>query len=168
MEPPFTTADLSDALEGCCGSCETQFKQYGGRRIFSGRMRTVKCLNDNVVLRRTLETHSEGGVLVVDGSGSLNSALMGDVIAGIAVENGWSGAVIFGAVRDTRALATLDFGVKALGSSPRKSAKIGAGSVDVVVAFGGATFTPGHWIYVDDDGILVSAQKLVGDCTPRV
>jgi regulator of ribonuclease activity A len=162
MEMLFATADLSDAFEACCSSCETQLKQYGGWKIFCGRIRTIKCLNDNVLLRRMLETRSEGDVLVVDGSGSLSSALIGDMIAGMAAKNGWSVAVIFGAVRDSRVLASLDFGISALGSNPRKSAKMGTGSVDVVVAFGGATITPGHWVYVDEDGILVSDQKLVG------
>ena len=157
---PFSTADLYDAFRDRCSSCDTQFRQYGGRREFAGRVRSVKCIDDNVLLRRMLETHSDGEVLVVDGSSYLGSALMGDVIAGLGADRGWSGVVIFGAIRDTRALAKLDFGVKALGSNPKKSAKHGAGYVDVVVSFGGVSFTPGDWIYSDDDGILVSSEKL--------
>jgi regulator of ribonuclease activity A len=160
MEVQFSTADLFDAFEARCSSCETQFKQYGGRRMFSGRIRTVQCLNDNVLLRRTLETASDGEVLVVDGSGSLGSALIGDIIAGLGAKNGWSGVIIFGAIRDVQRISCIDFGVKALGSNPKKSTKTGTGHIDTAVSFGGVTFTPGHWIYSDEDGIIVSGDKL--------
>ena len=161
MQPPFSTADLYDDFGEDCASCETQFRQYEGRRVFSGEIRTVKCVDDNVLLRRMLETRSAGEVLVVDASGFLGSALMGDRIAKLGLDNGWSGAVIFGAIRDTGVLSTLEFGVKALRSNPRKCKKHGAGSVDNVVSFGGATFVPGHWLYSDDDGILVSREALI-------
>jgi regulator of ribonuclease activity A len=108
-----------------------------------------------------LETHSNGEVLVVDGSGHLGSALIGDMMASLGVKSGWSGVVILGAVRDVCALAQMDFGVKALGSNPKRSAKNGVGQVDIPISFGDATFTPGHWIYSDEDGILVSSEKLV-------
>lgn len=107
-----------------------------------------------------LETPSDGGVLVVDGSGYLGSALIGDRMAGLGVKNGWSGVVILGAVRDIAALAQMDFGVKALGSNPKRSAKNGAGQTDAPLSFGGVIFSPGHWLYSDDDGILVSTEKL--------
>jgi regulator of ribonuclease activity A len=157
----FSTADLYDDFADRCCSCETQFRQYGGRREFSGQIRTIKCLDDNTLLRQMLETHSDGEVLVVDGSGSLGSALIGDVIAALGAKAGWSGVIIFGAIRDVRALSGVDFGVKALGSNPKKSAKRGAGQTDVVVSFGGISFTPGDWLYSDDDGILVSSEKLI-------
>ena len=160
MSQDFATADLCDIFENQVLSCQTQFRQFGGRHVFSGRIRTVESLADNVLLRRLLETHSDGDVAVVDGSGRLGCALMGDVLAGIGIKNGWSGVVIYGAVRDVNAMEKLDFGVKALGSNPRKSGKNGTGRMDVQVAFGGVTFTPGHWIYCDDDGILVSEKKL--------
>jgi regulator of ribonuclease activity A len=161
MTTSFSTADLYDAFSERCSSCETQFRQYGGRREFCGKIRTLKCLGDNSLLRRTLEAHSEGEVLVVDGSGYLGSALMGDILAELGTKNGWSGVVIFGAIRDVRAMAGIDLGVKALGSNPKKSAKHGAGHVDIVVSFGGVAFTPGHWLYSDDDGILVSGEQLL-------
>jgi regulator of ribonuclease activity A len=129
--------------------------------VFSGKIRTVKCVDDNVLLRSTLETQSEGQVLVVDASGYLGSALMGDTIAKLGLDNGWSGAVIFGAIRDTGALSAMDFGVKALGSNPKKSKKHGAGSVDVVVSFGNVTFVPGHWLYSDEDGIIIATRELI-------
>jgi regulator of ribonuclease activity A len=162
MNQQFLTADLFDAFGDRCRSCETQFIQYGGRRIFSGRIRTVESQGDNVLLRQMMETRVSGDVVVVDGSAHLGCALMGDVMARIGAENGWSGAVIYGAIRDVNAMGKMDFGVKALGANPKKSAKNGIGSIDGPVSFGGVTFTPGHWIYSDDDGILVSAEKLEG------
>jgi regulator of ribonuclease activity A len=117
-------------------------------------------LNDNVLLRKTFETRCAGGVLVVDGAGYLGGALVGDRMARSGMESGWSGAVIYGAIRDANAILELDFGLKALGTNPKKSGKNGVGRMNVVVSFGGATFTPGHWIYCDEDGILVSADEL--------
>ena len=82
------------------------------------------------------------------------------MIARLGMESGWSGVIIYGTIRDAIAIAALDFGVKALGTNPKKSGKNGIGRVNVTVSFGTVTFTPGHWIYSDDDGILVSAEKL--------
>jgi regulator of ribonuclease activity A len=99
-------------------------------------------------------------VLVVDGGGSLASALVGDMIAAMAQNNGWAGLVIHGAVRDSVALDGLDLPIRALGTNPRKSAKTGAGETGVPVVFGGVTFTPGDWLYADEDGILVASHPL--------
>ncbi|WP_224361364.1 ribonuclease E activity regulator RraA [Hyalangium versicolor] len=156
----FATADLVDRFESQLSSCETQFRQFGGRKVFHGRITTVRCFQDNVLLKKALSEPGAGRVLVVDGGGSLGTALMGDVIAGIGHASGWAGVIIHGAVRDTVALAKLDIGVKALGSNPRKSRKTGVGEVDVPVTFGTVTFTPGHWLYSDEDGIVVSATEL--------
>ena len=134
MNPVFFTADLYDAHGEACRSCQTQFRQYGGRRFFSGQIRTVQCRDDNVLLRRALESRANGDVLVVDGGASLASALLGDVIAGLGAKNGWSGVIVLGAVRDTVALGKIDLGIKALGSNPRKSAKAGAGATGVEVS----------------------------------
>jgi len=102
-----------------------------------------------------LEEPGSGRVLVVDGGGSLHAALMGDAIASLAVENGWEGIVIQGAVRDVVALRPLEIGIKAMGSNPRRSAKSGQGEGDTPVRFGGVTFTPGDYLAADDDGIVV-------------
>jgi regulator of ribonuclease activity A len=154
------TADLMDAFQDELLSCEIQFKNYGGRTAFWGPCKTLRCRNDNVILRNTLEQRADGHVLVVDGGGSLHAALMGDIIAGLGHENNWSGIVIYGAVRDTLALGQIDFGVKALGSNPRKSEKKGAGSLDVEVSFGGLSVRPADWIYCDEDGIVVARRQL--------
>lgn len=152
----LSTADLYDEHGDELESCATQLTSYGGRAWFSGAIVTVRCLRDNVILDQTLETPGEGRVLVVDGDGVLDTALMGDRIAGNAATNGWAGVVIHGAVRDVAALRELDVGIRALGSNPRKSAKDGHGELDVPVAFGGATFRPGATLWADEDGILVT------------
>lgn len=155
----FATADLIDIAPDT-PSCEVQFRHFGRHARFCGRIRTVKCSRDNGLVKKLMNTHSDGEVLVVDGGGDLYSALMGDMIAGAGAANGWAGAVIFGAIRDNEAINAMQFGVKALGTNPRKSAKDGAGEVDVPVAFGGITFVPGYYLYSDSDGILVSEQPL--------
>lgn len=151
----FTTADLYDDHGEALLSCDTQFVQYGGLRAFSGDIVTVRCFQDNGLLKSVLAEPGTGHVLVVDGGASLHTALMGDMIAASAVANGWAGVVLNGAVRDTAVLLTLDFGVKALGSNPRKSTQTGAGERDVPVEFGGITFTPGARLYSDSDGVVV-------------
>ncbi|WP_026819862.1 ribonuclease E activity regulator RraA [Arthrobacter castelli] len=150
-----STADLYDERGEELQSVATQFLLFGGRTAFSGPVRTVRCFEDNVVLKSVLSTQGDGAVLVVDGAGSLNRALMGDMIAELAVDNGWAGVIINGAVRDRAALAQLPLGVKALGSNPRKSVKDGAGEKDVPVRFDGVDFRPGATVYCDEDGILV-------------
>lgn len=149
------TADLYDEYEEQLQSCDLQFRQFGGRRSFAGRVVTVRCREDNGLVKEVLAAPGEGQVLVVDGGGSLHTALIGDLIAASAVANGWAGVVINGAVRDVVALGLLDLGIKALGTNPRKSTKTGAGERDVVVAFGGATFTPGARLVSDEDGVVV-------------
>jgi len=156
---PLKTTDLSD-YHPETQSCETQFRIRGRRRDFHGRIRTVKCLEDNLLLKKVVSEPGQGQVVVVDGGASLRCALMGDVIASLAAKNGWAGAIIHGAIRDVQAIDELDFGVKALGSNPKRSNKTGAGEVDVAVTFGGVTFVPGHWLYSDEDGILVSETQL--------
>jgi regulator of ribonuclease activity A len=149
------TADLVDEYGDALESCDTQLRQYGARLVFEGTIVTVRCHQDNALVKAVLAEPGAGKVLVVDGGGSLHTALMGDLIAASAVEHDWEGVVIHGAVRDTAALADLDLGVKALGSNPRKSAKTGAGERDVPVSFGGATFNPGAHLVSDGDGVVV-------------
>ena len=156
----FATADLIDAHGGELQSCELQFRQFGGRRLFHGPVRTIRTLEDNALIKRLLAEPGNGAVLVVDGAGSLKTALMGDLIAASALANNWAGVILWGAVRDVLALGKIELGIKALGSNPRKSAKIGAGAIDVPVSFGGATFAPGNWVYSDDDGIVVATRSL--------
>lgn len=152
------TADLYDEHGEALQSCDLQLRHYGGRTAFSGPLATIRCHEDNALVKATLAEPGDGRVLVVDGGGSLHTALMGDLIAASAVEQGWAGVVIHGAVRDTAVLRTLDLGIKALGSNPRKSAKTGAGEREVVVSFGGVDFVPGRTLVSDDDGVVVLPQ----------
>lgn len=154
----MTTSDLFDENPGAA-SCETQLRQFGGIRAFSGEIATVRCHEDNVLLRARVSEPGGGRVLVVDGGGSYRCALLGDNIAGIAVASGWAGIVVNGCVRDVAALAQLPIGIKALGTNPRPSGKAGAGEVDVPVTFGGAEFIPGATLHADDDGVIVVAHR---------
>jgi regulator of ribonuclease activity A len=149
------TADLVDRIGPEVRSCDVQFRQFGGRTEFAGPISTVRCFQDNAMLKSVLSQPGEGGVLVIDGAGSLHTALVGDLIAELARSNGWSGLIINGAVRDSAALRGIDVGIKALGTNPRKSSKSGAGERDVEISLGGVTFVPGEIAYSDDDGIVV-------------
>ncbi|QJW37736.1 ribonuclease E activity regulator RraA [Cellulosimicrobium protaetiae] len=155
VQPVPATADLADEHGEALQSCDVQLRQYGGVAAFAGPAATIRCFEDNALVKARLAEPGEGRVLVVDGGGSVRTALMGDLIAASAVENGWAGVVIHGGVRDTAVLRTLPLGIKALGSNPRKSAKDGAGERDVPVTFGGATFMPGATVVSDDDGVVV-------------
>ena len=153
--PTVSTADLYDEHGEALQSCDLQFRQFGGRSAVTGTAVTVRCFQDNALLKSVLSEPGEGRVLVVDGGGSLHIALMGDLIAGLGVANGWAGVIINGAVRDVAVLRTLALGIKALGSNPRKSGKTGAGERDVQVSFGGITIRSGDQVTSDDDGIVV-------------
>lgn len=155
----FATADLIDIAPDT-PSCEVQFKTFGQRKRFCGRVRTIRCKEDNAQVKQTLNTPSNGEVLVVDGAGSLYSALIGDQIAEAGRKNGWAGAIVYGVIRDSVAIEAMDFGIKALGTNPKKSAKAGAGECDVPVSFGNVTFHPGDFVYCDEDGVLVNSGEI--------
>jgi regulator of ribonuclease activity A len=155
---PFRpTADLVDDIGPDVRSCDLQFRQFGARTEFAGPISTVRCFQDNALLKSVLSQPGAGGVLVIDGAGSLHTALVGDVIAELARSNGWAGLVVHGAVRDAAALRRIDIGIKALGTNPRKSSKAGAGERNVEISLGGVTFVPGDVAHSDDDGIVVVA-----------
>ena len=154
-ESQTSVADLSDENEGQAQVLRLQMRDLGGRKAFSGPIRTVACHEDNSKVKAILATPGNGAVLVVDGGGSLNCALVGDMIAQSAVDHDWAGVVVHGAVRDAPVLATLDLGVKALGTMPLRSVRRDQGQTDVVIAFGGVIFTPGDKLYADEDGVIV-------------
>jgi regulator of ribonuclease activity A len=152
----MSTSDVFDAHPGAV-TCEIQFRQFGGVSVFSGGIATVRCHEDNVLIKQALAQPGDGRILVVDGGGSYRCALLGDNVAGLAVEHGWAGLVVNGCVRDVAALARLPVGIKALGTNPRPSGKTGDGELDVPVTFGGATFVPGAMLYSDEDGLVAVA-----------
>lgn len=167
MSVPFVTCDLLDDnpekdIQTLIPSMDGRFFQsYGARKTFGGQIVTVKCFEDNSRVKEILATDGTGKVLVVDGGASMRCALMGDMIAESAVKNHWNGVVIYGCVRDVDALAVLDLGVHALASIPKKSNRKGIGEVDVALYFGNVTFNPGDYVYADNNGIVVSKEKLV-------
>ncbi|WP_295010382.1 ribonuclease E activity regulator RraA [uncultured Microbacterium sp.] len=150
-----STADLYDQHGDALQSLPLPLRDFGGVTAFDGPIRTVRCFQDNQLVKQLLASPGDGSVLVIDGSGSLGTALMGDLIAASAVENGWAGVVIHGAIRDSTAIGRLPLGVKALGTNPRKSAKDGVGEVDAVLRFGDVVFRPGARLFADEDGVLV-------------
>ena len=149
------TADLADEIGEHVRSCDTQFRDLGGRTEFFGPVSTVRCFQDHAVLRSVLGGPGEGRVRVIDGGGSVHAGLVGDIIAELGRSNGWAGVVVNGAIRDSAVVGGMDFGCKALGTNPRKSTKTGAGERDVTVSFGGVDFAPGDMLYADTDGIVV-------------
>ena len=155
------TADLSDARPNKLCPVRQQFMDYGAKRSFAGRIHTAVTAEDTKLVQEKLFTlQGNGGVIVLDGGGSLRTALLGDMMAERLIANGWSGIVINGAVRDSERLARLDLGIKALGTTPVRSGKSGIGAIDVPVAFGGTLFEPGQYIYCDQDGILVAQNPI--------
>jgi regulator of ribonuclease activity A len=148
------TADLLDEHPNAA-VCTLVFHQFGGMASIDGRVATVRCFEDNVLVKQLVSEPGEGRVLVVDGGGSRRIALVGDNVAGLALENGWAGLIINGCVRDSAELRGLALAIKALGTHPKPSSKTGAGELDVPVTFGEVTFHPGARVASDDDGIVV-------------
>lgn len=154
--PVKPTTDLCDELGDDALVVEAPLADFGGRRCFSGPAATVRTFENNVLVREAFEEPGAGRVLVVDAGGSTRCALLGDRMATLAAQNGWAGIVISGCVRDTAELAAIDFGVKAVGRSPRRSRKDDSrGHRDVPVRIGGVTINPGDHVYADDDGVVV-------------
>ena len=156
----FQTADLCDKHDAVVRIVQPMFRSLGGKPAFSGRITTLKVFEDNTLVRATLETAGNGRVLVVDGGGSMRCALVGDQLGVLAVNNGWAGIVVYGCIRDSKAIGAMDVGVFALGTHPRKSVKKGVGDTDIVVTFGGVSFIPGEYLYADEDGVVVSTNAL--------
>ena len=157
----FKTADLSDDHAGKVRIAEPGFADFGGKSVFSGQVSTIKCFEDNSKVREQLSTPGNGRVLVVDAGGSKRCAMLGDILAAMAVDNGWAGVVMYGLIRDSADIAQMDLGVKALGTFPMKSEKKNIGDVDVPVHFHGVDINPGDYLYADHDGILLSSEPLL-------
>lgn len=159
----LSTCDLCDRYPDLVRVADPLFRDFGGRHAFGGRIVTIKCHEDNSLVRDLVAEPGQGCVLVVDGGGSLRRSLLGDQLAARAVESGWEGIVVFGAVRDVEAIAHMNIGVKALAAIPLKTDKRGIGDRDVAVRFAGLDFVPGEYLYADANGIIVAAQALAAD-----
>nr|WP_093187935.1 ribonuclease E activity regulator RraA [Thiocapsa sp. KS1] len=156
----FKTADLSDRYGDGVRVCDPIFRDFGGRVRFSGSLVTVKCFEDNSLVKSTLAEPGRGRVLAVDAGGSIRCAMLGDLIAASAVEQGWAGVILYGCIRDSGDIAAMPLGVKALATHPRKSFRRGEGQRDLPVTFAGVRFAPGDQVYCDEDGILVAEAPL--------
>ncbi|OOF26161.1 ribonuclease activity regulator protein RraA [Salinivibrio proteolyticus] len=152
--------DLCDNHPDAVRWLPIQWQDFGAVSGFEGRIRTVRCYHDNSKVKELLATPGQGQVLVVDGGGAMDRALLGDMIGKSAVDNGWAGVVIAAPVRDVATLAILPIGIKALGVCPIKTQKRDWGEVDVVLTLEGVLVTPGDYLYADKNGVLVCAQPL--------
>jgi regulator of ribonuclease activity A len=156
----FATADLYDEHEENLRIATPMFNDYGGKKKFSGTASTVKVFEDNSLVRAALEEPGEGRVLIVDGDASLRCALVGDMLAELGKDNGWQGIIVYGCIRDSAVIVNINIGVKALDTNPRKSVKKGVGERDITVTFADVTINSGDYIYADEDGIVISVEKL--------
>ena len=152
---PNYTADVCDELNDAAHVCHPVFNHYGKKTCFEGAICTVKCFEDNSMVRKMLEELGNGRVLVVDGNGSMRCALLGDMLATLGIENNWSGVIVNGCIRDSEIISRLEIGVMALGTHPCKSVKRGQGEIETVVDIAGVEFNPGHYVYADLDGVIV-------------
>lgn len=136
------------------------FSNFGGSVSFAGQITTVKCFEDNSLVREILEQDGGGRVLLVDGGGSLRRALIDAELASLAEENDWEGMVVYGCVREVDELEDMSVGIQALASVPVGAAQQGIGEVDVPVNFGGVTFLPEDYVYADNTGVILSQEPL--------
>ncbi len=156
----MNTCDLCDLHDAQVRVLDLPLRDFGGRLAFNGIVSTVRASEDNSRVREAVEEAGQGRVLVIDGGGSMRRAMFGDLLAGKAAENGWAGVVVFGAIRDSGAIGAIELGVKALGTCPRKTDKLGAGERDVDVEFGGVRIRPGDWLCADEDGVVLADTDL--------
>lgn len=156
----IVTPDLCDKYEDLVEVVEPMFQNFGGIDAFGGEIVTVKCFEDNSIVKEQVGLPGLGRVMVVDGGGSKRNALLGDMLAEKAAENGWSGLIIYGCIRDVDVIRQTQLGVQALACNPRKTEKRGLGDLNVDVKFGGVVFKPGHYVYADNNGVIVSPEPL--------
>ena len=155
-----TTSDISDKLHPDVQYLEPVYKIYGAKTSFSGRIFTVKCFEDNSLVEEALKANGKESVLVIDAGGSMNCAMLGDKRAADAINNEWEGILVHGLIRDSVAINGMELGIRALGVCPLKSIKNGVGESNLIVNFSGVIFTPGEYLYADEDGVIVVKEKL--------
>jgi regulator of ribonuclease activity A len=155
------TAELYDAHGEALQVAAPIFQNYGKKHCFGGSIVTIKCHEDNSLVRETLGTDGKGKVLVVDGGGSLRCALVGDLLAQKGIDNGWEGIIVYGCIRDSRVINQMEIGIKALNTNPTKSVKRNEGIMHETLHFAGIQFKSDEFVYADEDGIVVSKSKLV-------
>jgi regulator of ribonuclease activity A len=136
-------------------------QNFGGIDSFGGEIVTVKCFEDNSIVKEQVGLPGQGKVMVVDGGGSMRNALLGDMLAEKAAENGWEGLIIYGCIRDVDVIRQTKLGVQAISTHPRKTEKKGIGDLNIPVTFGGVTFVPGQYVYADNNGVIIAPTKLL-------
>ena len=154
------TPDLCDQYPEQVRVLEPMLRTFGGRSAFGGQIVTIKCFEDNSLVREQVAQDGRGKVLVVDAGGSMRRACLGDMLAEKAVANAWEGIIMYGCIRDADAIAALDLGVQAIATHPMKTEKRGLGDLNVAVNFGGVDFIPGEYVYADNNGVVVADQPL--------
>lgn len=157
----MNTCDLVDQYGDEIQVTETiGLKHFGQRQCFSGAIQTLQCFEDNSLLKKIVSKANAASVLVVDGGGSMRCAMVGDLIAALAVEHGWKGIIINGCIRDSVALSQIPIGIMALGTNPKKSSKLDLGEIGNPITFAGTRFVAGDFLYADEDGIVVAKRDL--------
>jgi regulator of ribonuclease activity A len=157
----FKTADLCDANAGRVQVVQPGLGNFGGRAHFYGEMVTIRAQGDFSLVREQVNLPGAGKVLVIDNDASLDCAMLGDLLAAAASENGWAGVVINGCIRDAADIATMDIGIRALATMPLRGAREDRGELNLELEFLGANFRPGEYLYSDEDGILLCADALL-------
>lgn len=155
-----TTADLHDAHPDIVRVVDLQFRAFGKRRRFWGACVPIRTYESHLPVLEALRQDGRGRVLVVDGGGSLRIGVLGDRLAQIGVENGWAGIIINGAARDTVAVDGMEIGLRAMGTTARRSLATQPAGGPGPVGFGGVTFGAGDWVYVDEDAVIVSETRI--------
>ena len=154
------TSELCDLYAEQVDVVEPIFSSFGGVSNFYGKVTTVKCFESNGLIAEVLEENGEGRVLVIDGGGAVRRGLIDVELAQLAVDNGWEGIIVYGAVRQIQQLENLDIGIHALAPIPVSADESNAGESDIPVNFGGVTFFPEDYIYADLTGIILSQEPL--------
>jgi regulator of ribonuclease activity A len=158
--PSWATADLCDAHPDRVRVALPVLHDFGGVRVFHGPVSTLRSVEDYRPVLRTLEEGGLGRVLVVDGGGSTRRAILGERLLGTALRNGWAGVIVNGAIRDRAITADIPVGLRALGTVPCRGESGAAGVRDRPVEFAGIVFTPGDWLWADEDGLIVGDAAL--------
>lgn len=156
----FATADLLDNYPES-EVLPLRLLSFGSLKKFCGKAMTVVAPEDNSFVRQTLEGKGEGRVLIVDGGGSMNCALLGDRLASLAIENNWQGIIINGCIRDSILIEDMPVGIKAIGTNPRKSEKRELGKVGEAIKISGIEIKTSSWVYSDSDGVIIAKKNLL-------
>ena len=157
----WKTADLCDDFPSLTQIAAPLLQDYGGLTSFCGKIVIVQAFDDNTLVKEMLAKNGKGQVLVVDGGASTRCALVGDLLAQKGCDNSWSGIVVNGCIRDSEAISKIAIGVKAINTVPNKSSSKGMKNINIPVSFAGVMFHPNHYLYSDEDGIVLADQDLL-------